>query len=248
MGNDTKYRYIGGTDCKFSLTGHMNKLKTILIFNLALISFFIQAQRVSSYFETVAINSVELLESFDDIYLNPDTSNIYYIIRVLKTSKRNSIEYNIECTYDKNSATQFIPDFYINPYNNVHILIFNNSKEKLKSPILSDINHLHCIPDNSTDLSGGNFMYNPIIYRFNATCYDRKDKIEIDYSYIQFSDIDINDRPIKKYLEYPYILYDTVNDYYPTRIQRDYYIRFGSMIPDSTYSHIMLGKIIIDIM
>jgi len=106
----------------------MKLLKTLLILKLSFISILIQAQKVSSYFETVAINSIELLESFKDIYLKPDTSNSYYIIRVLKSSKKNCIKYNIECTYDKNTATQFIPDSYINPNNNVHIFILTSQR------------------------------------------------------------------------------------------------------------------------
>jgi hypothetical protein len=90
-------------------------------------------------------------------------------------------------------------------------------------------------------------MYNPIIYHFNATWYDRKDKIEIDYSYIHFPDLDISDRPIKKYIAYSYILYDTVNDYYPTRIRRGYIRSFGTMIPNSLFNSVIKGKRIISL-
>jgi len=118
---------------------------------------------------------------------------------------------------------------------------------ELKSPKLSDINHLYSIPDNSTDMSGGKFMYNPIIYHFNATWYERKDKIEINYCYQHFPEIDIRNRPIKKHINYPYILYDTVNNYYPIRIRRGYYRFFGTTIPNSIYNNVMKGKIIISL-
>ncbi|OYT17659.1 MAG: hypothetical protein B7C24_01510 [Bacteroidetes bacterium 4572_77] len=225
----------------------MNLLKTILVLKLVFISFFIQAQRVSSYFETIAINSVELLENFKDIYIKPDTTNIYYLVRVLESSKRNRIDYYIEFTYDKNIAIQYSPDFYINCNNFVHILILNDSKQELASPLLPDNEYLKSILDNSADISGGSFVNFPTIYYFSTKWHSKKDKIEINYCYKKFPEIDIKNRPIRKYPDYPYLMYDTISNYYPSRIQRAYYESFGSMMPNSLFNSVIKGKRIISL-
>jgi len=224
-----------------------------LVFFISLfITNFSNAQKLYANFDRIAITSVEILIDLNSSFQKDHYSEFcqYYVFRVLKSSKRNNIEFYVEHTYDGELVKNLNPYYYFKYKDNIQILIFDNSERINDLPLYVSDSVSICEPDYLIYSRNAkiNLVLTPLIYHFNAKLFFNSQKIELSYFYASDYNISIKDRPIKKYTNtHPFKVYDTVRNHYLRDVSSFYKAFFGKTIPDSIYNNVINGNLIISL-